>query len=99
MEPETLTDGEGCCLASEDESPSGWYIFQASKLGGGSEGEEVDAAKDSRRKVEEKHDSCHSGCHDRCMKRKNYGRASPFSSVIILIRAPRPARKNLQLDW
>lgn len=53
MEPEAITDRQGYCFASEDEMPASGEIFDASKLGGGSEGEKVDAAKNSRRKVEE----------------------------------------------
>ena len=53
IEPKTITDGEGRCFAREDEMPAAGNIFYAAELSGGGKGEEVDAAKDSRRKIEE----------------------------------------------
>ena len=47
MEPEAIADGEGGRLAREDEVPAWRDIFDASKLSGGGEREEVDAAKDA----------------------------------------------------
>ena len=51
MEPEGITYGVGCCFASEDEMPSNGDVFYALEMGGGGEGEQVDAAKDTWRKV------------------------------------------------
>ena len=64
IEPEAIADREGCCFASEDEMPAAGDIFNAPELGTGGKGEEVDAAKDSGRKVEEEDGCCHGDGHD-----------------------------------
>ena len=51
VEPEGITHRVGCCFASEDEMPSSGDVFYALELGGGGEGEQVDATKDTWRKV------------------------------------------------
>ena len=52
IEPEAITNGEGRCLAGEDEMPAVGDIFYAAELSGSGKGEEIDAAKNSGRKVE-----------------------------------------------
>lgn len=61
MEPEAITDGEGCRFASKDKMPTRRNVFYALKMGGGGEREEVDSAKDSWRKVEEEDGCCGHG--------------------------------------
>ena len=60
VEPEAVAEGEGGGGAGEDEMPTGGEVFYAAEAGGGGEGEEVDAAKGSRREVEEED---RGGCH------------------------------------
>ena len=58
IEPETITNGEGRCFAGEDEMPAAGNIFYAAELSGSGKGEEVDAAENSGRKVEEEDGRC-----------------------------------------
>lgn len=44
--------------------PAGGNILYAPEVGSGGEGEEIDAAKNSRRQVEKKDNCCQSDGHD-----------------------------------
>lgn len=54
LEPESITDGKRGGLAGVDQVPPRTEIFDSPEAGGGSEGEEIDSAKDAWREVEEK---------------------------------------------